>query len=339
MADEVPQILVCGLPRSGKTSILKVVFEKMNPHETLFLEQTSKAEGMDVNRNPLLRFRCVDLPVTCCQSEAEIREHLEKSHGVLFVIDAQEEPFDEACKLGRKILVEMKQMKKRLPFDIFIHKVDNFSQGRDFIEDEKTEITRTIHAKLSEDTQENDDFWFHCTSIYDHSLTDALSKVVQKLMPQQLPTLVQCLDQLVSSCQLIRVYLFDLSNKLYLASDSQPVDMQPYELCSDMVDVLIDVSAIYGERQQEQGNAGYDDKSCCKIDLVNDKVLYLREVDRCLALTCILHEETFRRQLKANLFDHNIELFTQAMREIFKVKNLAGGTVDAPITGSSASSV
>lgn len=29
-----------GLPKSGKTSILRVVFQKMSPHETFFLEQT-----------------------------------------------------------------------------------------------------------------------------------------------------------------------------------------------------------------------------------------------------------------------------------------------------------
>ena len=27
---------------------------------------------------------------------------------------------------------------------------------------------------------------------------------------------------------------------------SNPVDMQTYELCSDMIDVVIDVSCIYG---------------------------------------------------------------------------------------------
>lgn len=35
-------------------------------------------------------------------------------------------------------------------------------------------------------------------------------------------------------------------SKLYVATDSNPVDMQSYELCSDMIDVAIDVSCIYG---------------------------------------------------------------------------------------------
>jgi predicted GTPase len=36
------RILLMGLTKSGKSSILKVVFQKMAPNETLFLEPTSK---------------------------------------------------------------------------------------------------------------------------------------------------------------------------------------------------------------------------------------------------------------------------------------------------------
>lgn len=35
-------------------------------------------------------------------------------------------------------------------------------------------------------------------------------------------------------------------SKIYVATDSSPVEMQSYELCSDMIDVVIDVSCIYG---------------------------------------------------------------------------------------------
>ncbi len=40
--DQKPRILLMGLRRSGKSSIQKVVFQKMSPHETLFLESTNK---------------------------------------------------------------------------------------------------------------------------------------------------------------------------------------------------------------------------------------------------------------------------------------------------------
>jgi len=41
-SENKPRILLMGLRRSGKSSIQKVVFHKMSPNETLFLESTSK---------------------------------------------------------------------------------------------------------------------------------------------------------------------------------------------------------------------------------------------------------------------------------------------------------
>jgi Ras-related GTP-binding protein C/D len=49
-----PKILLFGLRRSGKSSIQKVVFHKMSPNETLFLESTNKIVKEDINNS-----RCV----------------------------------------------------------------------------------------------------------------------------------------------------------------------------------------------------------------------------------------------------------------------------------------
>lgn len=115
---------------------------------------------------------------------------------------------------------------------------------------------------------------FYLTSIYDHSIFEAFSKVVQKLIPQ-LPTLENLLNIFISvRCFLLftlfnyikkclfsnkypffyvlqhsgieKAFLFDVVSKIYIATDSSPVDMQSYELCCDMIDVVIDVSCIYG---------------------------------------------------------------------------------------------
>lgn len=43
-----------------------------------------------------------------------------------------------------------------------------------------------------------------------------------------------------------KVFLIDVVSKIYIATDSSPVDIKNYELCSDMIDVVIDISSIYG---------------------------------------------------------------------------------------------
>lgn len=49
--DKKPRILLMGLHRSGKSSIQKVVFHKMSPSDTLFLESTNKIVKDDINSN------------------------------------------------------------------------------------------------------------------------------------------------------------------------------------------------------------------------------------------------------------------------------------------------
>ena len=50
----------------------------------------------------------------------------------------------------------------------------------------------------------------------------------------------------VYSCNIEKSYLVDVRTKLYIATDSSPVDLHTYELCADLIDVVIDVSWIYG---------------------------------------------------------------------------------------------
>ena len=78
-----------------------------------------------------------------------------------------------------------------------------------------------------------------------NDLLQAFSRVVQKLIPQ-LPTLENLLNILISNSGIEKAFLFDMVSKIYIATDSSPVDMQSYELCCDMIDVVIDVSCIYG---------------------------------------------------------------------------------------------
>ena len=44
-------ICLMGMPKSGKSSIQKVVFQKMSPHETFFLTQTTQIESQAVANN------------------------------------------------------------------------------------------------------------------------------------------------------------------------------------------------------------------------------------------------------------------------------------------------
>lgn len=56
------------------------------------------------------------------------------------------------------------------------------------------------------------------------------------------------------------------------------------------------------------------------IKLNNGTVLYLREVNKFLALVCILREENFNE--KQGVIDYNFQCFRQAIKEVFDLKNV-----------------
>lgn len=139
------------------------------------------------------------------------------------------------------------------------------------------------------------------------------------------PSLINTLHVLQHS-GIEKAFLFDVVSKIYIATDSSPVDMQSYELCCDMIDVVIDVSCIYGWEElypilsrvfavilrtvwkmtlcllllgrlmQDGSGCAYDKESLAIIKLNNTTVLYLKEVTKFLALVCILREESFERK-------------------------------------------
>jgi hypothetical protein len=61
---------------------------------------------------------------------------------------------------------------------------------------------------------------YHNTSIYDHSIHQAFSKVVQRIVYKR-ATLDSLLESLTLRCDLTKTYLFDVINKIYIATNSR----------------------------------------------------------------------------------------------------------------------
>jgi Ras-related GTP-binding protein C/D len=226
---------------------------------------------------------------------------------LVYVIDAQEEDYEDSLPKLVETISVANQINPKIHFEVFLHKVDSDFMSEETKAERQQDIQHYVSSELSE-TNGDVLVSYYLTSIYDHSALEAFSKVVQKLVPQ-LPTLNNLLDILISSCNIDKSYLVDVVTKLYIATDSNPVDVHTYELCSDLVDVVIDVSYIYGVGENGQMVA-YDDKSTSAIRLNSGMVLYLREVSSYLALVCVLREEHFA---KRSLLDYNINRFRDSL--------------------------
>ncbi|CAO2586300.1 Ras-related GTP-binding protein C, partial [Lemmus lemmus] len=225
-----PRILLMGLRRSSKSSIQKVVFHKMSPNETLCLESTNKIYKDDISNSSFVNFQIWDFPgqMDFFDPTFDYEMIFRGTGALIYVTDAQDDYMEALTQLHITVSKAYK-VNPDMNFEVFIHKVDGLS------DDHKIETQRDIHQRANDELAD---------SIYDHSIFEAFSKVVQKLIPQ-LPTLENLLNIFISNSGIEKAFLFDVVSKIYIATDSSPVDMQSYELRCDIIDVVIDVSSIY----------------------------------------------------------------------------------------------
>ena len=161
---------------------------------------------------------------------------------MVWVLDAQDDYLESVARLTDTIL-QLQQLYPDIKYSVFIHKVDSLSN--DYREDTVRDIIQRIMDDLNDAGLENPPVSFYATSVYDDSIYEALSKVLQLLNPQ-LPTFEALLNTIAGSCKMQKLYLFDVQSKLYIASDTSPVDLVGHTLCSDFIDTIVDLSEIYG---------------------------------------------------------------------------------------------
>ncbi|KAF7702477.1 hypothetical protein HF521_001760 [Silurus meridionalis] len=141
-----PRILLMGLRRSGKSSIQKVVFHKMSPSETLFLESTNKIYKDDISSSSFVQFQIWDFPgqVDFFDPTFDYEMIFRGTGALIFVIDAQDD-YMEA--LGRLHLTVSRayRVNPHINFEVFVHKVDGLS------DDHKIETQRDVHQRANDD--------------------------------------------------------------------------------------------------------------------------------------------------------------------------------------------
>lgn len=232
-------------------------------------------------------FHTVELPghIDYLNSEHDQTHIFGNIGAVIWVIDAQDQYLDALNHLLSTITY-LAQTWPAINVEVFVHKVDGLSE--EYKNDTFRDIRQRIQDELSDLGYDNAPVSFYQTSIYDHSIFEAVSNVIQKLLPQ-LPTLESLLNSLCSTCRIQKAYLFDIPSKIYIASDTSPQDTHSYETCSDLIDVIVDVGELYGwDRSKEPSYSGAEKtetgneftESMVTMERKGHNYLYLREMNQ-----------------------------------------------------------
>lgn len=288
------------------------MFHKMAPNETLFLESTG--EVIKENISSFIDFQVWDFPgqIDFFDSSFDAESIFGDVGALIFVIDAQDEYLEALQKLHVTITKAV-SVNPSINIEVFVHKIDGLSD--DYKIDAQRDVQHRTIDELTDIGLENVALTFHLTSIFDHSIFEAFSKVIQKLIPQ-LPTLENLLNIFCSNSIIEKAFLFDVMSKIYIATDSSPVDVQSYEICSDYIDVILDVSEIYGYTRVDERRTGSskDLEASSMIKLNNGMTLYLREINVHLALICLMRDTGHET---SGLLEYNVQELQRAIEEVF----------------------
>ncbi|CAG8923107.1 unnamed protein product [Penicillium salamii] len=328
--DVKPRLLLMGLRRSGKSSIASVVFHKMPPNETLFLESTTRIQKDSIHS--FMDFQVWDFPgqLEYFESAFDLEDIFGSLGALVWVIDAQDDYLDSVARLNRTILT-VQQFYPGINIEVFIHKVDGLSD--EYRTDTFQDIVQRISDELSDAGYENAPVHYYLTSIYDYSVFEAFSKVIQKLIPN-LSTLENLINTLANNCGFEKTYLFDVLSKIYIASDTRPVDMACYEMCSDYIDVIVDISELYswdhpsrkrlGEQIQEaESHVVLHDQTMIHLMEMNKYVICLAMhslnilIENCRYLCLVSVIRNPEAKDKRGLIDMNCRTFQDALNEVF----------------------
>lgn len=293
----------------------------MQPLDTLYLESTSKP--ITENFKSLIDLSVMELPGQLNYFDASNMYDSEKlfsSVGALvYVIDSQDEYLNALTNLSMIIEYAYK-VNPDIHIEVLIHKIDGLSE--DFRMDTQRDIMQRIGDELLDLGLEGAQVSFYLTSIFDHSIYEAFSRIVQKLI-FELPALENLLDLLIQYDKFEKIFLFDVNSKIYVATDSSPVDIQTYEVCAEFIDVTIDLDGLY-----EEGSDAYSKKPMrCVSKLQNGSILYLHQMIRGLALVALirmdeygeLSDSEYDSKVKSSLsvIDHNVGMFRKSLEKMW----------------------
>lgn len=249
----LPKVLLMGLRKSGKSSIQKVVFEGMKPHSTVDLPTTVAPEMATMQPNEFLNFEVWDFPGQNdpfdqnSVARFEVNQLLQHCGVIVFVLDCREQVDVARIRLVDTICAAYR-FDPKLFVEVFVHKVDALS------EDHQTDLLTFLQRKVEEEVRQRTGHVHHAplsvsfnlTSIYDHSVFQAFSLVVQRLIKHKLPKINELLQMVNSNCGSDVSYLFLSRSKIFLAVDeSIRLKFRSYDLCSDAMEVLMKMSGTY----------------------------------------------------------------------------------------------
>ena len=215
---------------------------------------------------------------------------------------------------------------------IFIHKIDNYncnsilqSQYNEEAKQIQSQIEQQMYPIFDEDKLKNKLF---ITSIYDSTLIEAFSNILQNILPQN-----ENLCILLSNLGIKNSYIFDMNNKFCIAKDVEigKDNENMFEICINMINFVIEMSHIYDENDDEKiidvDDDNFDEDMEYQLEIKNFKngipdsksIVAFYYIFTNLTLIFIIKKKDFEKN-KISI-EGNVNIIRQGIKKIFQKPN------------------
>ncbi|KAJ2722859.1 GTP-binding protein gtr2 [Coemansia sp. Benny D115] len=302
------RVLVLGLPRSGKSSIMAVVFENMMPYDTLgmiptqtCLEHHLSNTGITVYDFPGLD----DYSDTYYTNVVDPRFYEGETTSLIYVVDSQGDIHSSLATFSSIVRIAQSR-NPQLSITIFIHKVDGLSE--ELKDDIQQVIQQRVMKSMGFEGLDTTYLRFMLTTIFDESIKEAISRVVQRLVPK-FRTLESILNSFCTKSMLEKVFLLDQRSKVYLSTDLSPTETQQYAFSCQTIAAMQTLTQQFTALIEPPEGLGQQ----VMFGLSGDTKIYIHQIDANLALLCIGSSQVFRQR---SLVEFNAAKVARAIRQI-----------------------
>ncbi|KAJ2705562.1 GTP-binding protein gtr2 [Coemansia sp. IMI 203386] len=305
------RVLFMGLPRSGKSSILSVVFENAHPYQIISILPTQErmvyhmVTGIEIYDFPGID----DYAETQFSNAVDPSVYSGDTTALVYVVDSQGDIQGSLATLFTVMRVAQ-AVNEQLPIHIFIHKVDGLSE--ELKQDIQQDIQQRVLKNMGYENLNSAFVYFHRTTIFDESVREALSRVVQRLVPRY-QNLENLLNSFCTKSGLDKVFLFDVGTKIYLSMDSSPTEPQLYTFSCQTIDAMVDLTILC---LSDIPNATDDEDMLMQRTLVgldSNTTIFIYQINSYLALLCVGSAQLFRQM---SLLEFNSTKIARAIRQM-----------------------
>ena len=326
------QIILCGLS-SGKTSIKRVIFDKIQPYEVELNKTSNQYFNSKIYSFGYCKLNITEFPSSSSYQNdyKEYDKHLTICDILIFVIDYKKYNLStqEQTEYFKNNIIPIMSKYKSISLYIFIHTIDNYNANSILQTQYSDEIKNSIIKTYSEMNINIDELKnkFFITSIYNSTLYEAFSTILQNLIPQKknLPILI---NEFAKNSAIDNAYLFDIKNKFCLAFHNSTLKkVNVFDICLSMIDFALEMSNIYEENEDpnidDLINNNFDDELDYSLEINNYKngitdsksIAFVKYIFKNLVLISITSKE--KNEKNHHLLEHNINIFKEGILRIF----------------------